>query len=132
VLATDRFWDAGVVPPCWKPKTSDVGETDKTFAADLTVSVTGTDSVFVEAVNVIVPVYVPTAKLVGVTVTVSDAGVVPDDGVRCNHEPPLAVLAAAVYARPAVVELTDKVWPPGTAPPCWKVKVREVGATLST
>lgn len=43
LLLTDRFWDEGDVPPCWKPNPSEDGVTTRALlVVEVILSVTGT------------------------------------------------------------------------------------------
>jgi hypothetical protein len=87
-------------------------------------------------VMVTVPLYVPAARPVGFTATVSAVGVppvaavVPLVGVTLSQVPPAGVVAAAAVKLMAAALLVRlMVWLAGVAPPVTKLKDRDVGVT---
>jgi hypothetical protein len=77
-----------------------------------------------------VPVYVPAARPVGLTVTLIDPGVVPLAGVTVSHEPPVVVVLVVVKLRAAPLLLVDTLCAAGADPPACAVNDRVVGLSV--
>jgi hypothetical protein len=79
-------------------------------------------------VIVTVPLYVPAAKLAGLTDTVTCPGVAPDAGVALSHPLPVVIVTAVVkFTAVAGVAETEITWFAGVAPPLWYVNDSDVG-----
>ncbi len=72
--------------------------------------------------------YVPAARLAGVTDTVTVPAVVPDAGVAVSHPLPLVIVTVVVkFTAVAGVADTEMVWFAGVAPPVWYVNESDAG-----
>jgi hypothetical protein len=134
VLVMFTVWLAGFDPPAVAVNVSEVGLKPIVGRAAM-FNVTAIVCGVLEApgaVMVIVPLYVPAANAVLLTVAVRVLGAVPDPGETLSQLPPEVVAAAAVqFNVPLPPLLMDTVWLGGLVP-ALALKVSEVGdSTIS-
>ena len=102
VLLTDKPFEAGGVPPVWKPKARVLGVT-VIVGAVVTMIVTDTVAEPMEDDTAIEPLCDPAPNPLGLTETVTLSGVVPVPGLAESQDPALATLVVNATCDPVLV-----------------------------
>jgi hypothetical protein len=115
VLPTDRLCEAGGVPPVWNPKARVLGVT-VIVGAVVTMIVTDTVTEPMEEDTAIEPMCVPADNPLGLTETVTLAGVMPVAGLAESQDPLVTLVENPTFG--PVLGRTEKLCEEGVGPPC--------------